>query len=54
MGIAELLTLIFAIMKIGEIGKPARWSWWKVFMPIFIVYGMFAAIALYTIVVVNI
>lgn len=31
-----LLTLIFVILKLGQFGLVATWSWWWVFSPLWI------------------
>lgn len=40
MGILEVLTLIFLILKVTEYGDFADWSWWAVFAPMWIGYGV--------------
>jgi len=51
MGIAEILTIIFVVCKIGSIGTIATWSWFQVFLPMIIVYGIFIGGVLITLIV---
>ena len=46
MGILEVLTVAFVIMKLAEIGAVADWSWWAVTAPLWVVYPIIIVIAL--------
>lgn len=35
-GIGTILTLIFVVLKLSNLGVVANWSWWYVFLPIII------------------
>jgi small Trp-rich protein len=36
MGLCSVLTLIFVVLKLAEIGTVATWSWWWVLSPLWI------------------
>lgn len=40
MGFLEVLTLVFVTLKLLEVGAVADWSWWWVFSPLWIGYGL--------------
>lgn len=43
MGIAEILFVIFLVLKLGVGGTTVMaWSWWAVCAPLWIVYGSLA------------
>lgn len=46
MGIAEILTIIFIIAKVFHFGTVGHWGWWRVFSPMWIVYGIVAIIGI--------
>lgn len=39
-GFAELLQVVFIVMKLAKIGEVANWSWWWVFAPTWIPLGL--------------
>lgn len=41
MGILELLTIIFVVLKLVGV---FTWSWWLVFLPLIIAVGIYATI----------
>lgn len=45
MGFAETLTLIFVVLKV--LGVLATWSWWTVFSPMLVVYGILALVGFF-------
>lgn len=48
MGILEVLTLIFVVLKLTGITAVATWSWWLVLLPeivSFLLYAIFFIIA---------
>ena len=50
MGICEVLTIVFAIMKILD---KLSWSWWQVFIPMYVagaIYGVILGIAIWGII----
>ena len=36
-GIVEILTIVFIILKLTQV---INWSWWWVFSPVFIIFGL--------------
>lgn len=36
MSLVSVLTLIFVVLKVLDIGEVGKWSWWWVFSPIWI------------------
>lgn len=40
MNIWHLITLVFVICKIAEIGTIAHWPWWLVLLPSLVVFGI--------------
>jgi hypothetical protein len=48
MGILEILTLIFVVLKLAEVTAIAQWDWIWVFSPMWIGYGAALAIFLLT------
>lgn len=43
MGIAEVLTIIFVILKLTEV---ITWSWWLVLLPAILSFSLYAIIGL--------
>lgn len=37
MGFAEVLTLLFVVLKVAEV---VTWSWWIVFSPVIVAYSI--------------
>lgn len=48
MGLLEVLTIIFVVLKLVGV---ISWSWWAVFIPLYVVAGIYLAII--TIIVVS-
>jgi hypothetical protein len=46
LGIAGLLTLLFAICKVTGYGQIAGWSWWWVLSPLWISWAIVLGVAL--------
>jgi hypothetical protein len=46
MGFLEVLTVVFIVLKLIGI---ISWSWWLVFLPIFIAIGIYALIFVFMI-----
>jgi len=40
MGLLGWLTLCFTVMKLAGIGEVAKWSWWAVFLPLWLPLGL--------------
>lgn len=40
MGICGIITVIFVLAKVFEVGPVAAWSWWWVFSPLLIGWGI--------------
>lgn len=40
MNIWHLITLVFVICKVAEIGTIAHWPWWLVLLPSLVVFGV--------------
>jgi len=38
--LAGILTIIFVVLKLAEVGIVATWSWWWVFSPLLIAWGI--------------
>ena len=53
MGIVEVLTVIFVMCKIFEIGVIANWTWFQVFLPEIIALSIYAIMAIIVYVRVN-
>jgi hypothetical protein len=45
LGLVGLLTVIFVVCKVAGIGEIANWSWWWVFSPVWIAWGIVAVAA---------
>ena len=46
MGILELLTIIFIVLKVAEV---IDWSWWLVFAPMYVYVAAFAVWVAFTV-----
>lgn len=47
MGLFEILTLIFVVMKLAGIGIVATWSWWLVLAPLLVSLGVYLAVGIF-------
>ena len=45
-GLATVLTLIFVVLKLAEVGAVAHWSWLWVLSPLWISFGLVCALVL--------
>lgn len=43
-GLGGLVFIVFLILKLGEIGQVANWSWWWVTSPLWIPFAIMFAI----------
>lgn len=43
MGIAEVLTIVFVILKLTDV---ITWSWWLVLLPVILSFSLYAMIGL--------
>lgn len=41
MGICEILTIIFVVLKVLGIGVVASWTWFQVFIPMMIALALY-------------
>ena len=40
----ELLTVVFVVLKVLEVGVVANWSWWLVFSPFLVALALYSTI----------
>tara|TARA_R110000765_G_scaffold64579_3_gene125504 strand:+ start:109 stop:321 length:213 start_codon:yes stop_codon:yes gene_type:complete len=51
LGLTSILTIVFVVLKLAEVGVIATWSWWWVLSPLWIGAGLGLGIWLFVLII---